>query len=115
MMNVMKLLSITGFGVLALAGCSSRPNAPSLTLSTQKSPEEYAQCVFPKWQRQNPEAIKSGSKGHYRIVVESKVAADEVLEIYKTTSGSEASLYQRALLPSTLGRKNLESAVRDCL
>jgi len=36
------------FASLLLTGCITAPNAPSLTLQTDKTPEGYVQCVVPK-------------------------------------------------------------------
>ncbi|SEI65360.1 hypothetical protein [Pseudomonas sp. NFR16] len=98
-----------------LAGCSSTPNNPSLNLDTRKSASEYAQCVFPKWQQIKPEASMTESKGHYKLLVVSKVTSDEILEIYKGNPTTRVFLYQRAPLSSAFGRNGLEQAARDCL
>ncbi|MDE1164171.1 MAG: hypothetical protein PW845_02025 [Pseudomonas sp.] len=111
----MRLLLVCGLAAMSLAGCISAPNTPNVTLSTSKAPQAYAECVYPKWLKEHPSTTKSGSQNHYRVVVESKINADEILEISKTTTGSKVSLYQRAPLASPFTRSALETAARDCL
>jgi len=111
----MRFFLVYGLIALSLVGCTSTPNSPNITLSTKKPPEEYARCVFPKWQKENSSTTMSVTKGHYKILVKSKVMADDILEVYKISLGSEVSIYQRMPLTSALGRGALESAAYDCL
>lgn len=111
----MRFFLASGLIALSLVGCTHVPNSPSLTLSTKKSPAEYAQCVLPKWQQEKPDTTMSEASSHYKIVAKSKVMADEILNIYKTSRGSEVSIYKRTPFPSLLGRGPLESAVHACL
>lgn len=104
-----------GLIALSFAGCTSAPNSPNITLSTTKLPEEYAKCVFPKWQMENSSTTMTASKGRYKIVVKSKVMADDILEVYKTSQGSEVAMYQRIPLASAVGRRALVQAAHDCL
>jgi hypothetical protein len=102
-------------GVLALllSGCAT-PNNPTQTLESSKTPEDYAHCVFPKVQKAKSVATLSGSQNHYKIVAGSKVAADDIIEIHKSTQGSKVSLYERAPITSPFGTA-LEKAARACL
>lgn len=83
---------------LLLAGCASAPNDPTLTLQTKKTPAEYADCVVPKLQGNALNPTVSQTQRSYRIVVPSKVAADNVLEAYKAPNGGKVFLYERHLL-----------------
>lgn len=103
-----------GLSALLLAGCVSAPNNPNQILQTSKSPEDYAQCVFPRVQKDKPAATLTGSQNHFRIVMGSKIAADDVIEIHKSSEGSKVSLYERAPLTSPFGT-SLEKAARKCL
>lgn len=102
---------------LLLSGCTSAPNAPTLTLQTRKAPADYAHCVLPKLQNDSVQATVSETQRSYRIVVSSKVAADDVLEAYKdkASNGGKVFLYERALLASTFGPSPLERAAQECL
>lgn len=100
---------------LLLSGCASAPNAPTLTLQTRKAPADYAHCVLPKLQNDALKATVSETQRSYRIVVSSKVSADEVLEAYKASNGGKVFLYERALLASTFGPSPLERAAQECL
>ncbi len=111
----MRFFLALGVITLSLMGCTHTPNSPNITLETNKLPKEYALCVFHKWQKEKPSTTISETRGHYRVVVESKAAADEILDIYKTAQGSKVSMYQRMPLSSVFGGGYLESVVRDCL
>ncbi|MBV6822023.1 hypothetical protein [Pseudomonas sp. PD9R] len=100
---------------LLLSGCASSPNAPTLTLQTTKAPADYANCVLPKLQHDALTATVSETQRSYRIVVSSKVAANDVLEAYKANTGGKIFLYERALLASTFGPSPLERAAQECL
>lgn len=100
---------------LLLSGCASAPNDPTLTLQTHKAPAEYAHCVLPKLQDDSLKTTVSETQRSYRIVVSSKVAADDVLEAYKASTGGKVFLYERTLLASTFGPSRLERAAQECL
>ncbi|RJX74097.1 hypothetical protein [Pseudomonas sp. LS-2] len=86
-----------------LAGCASAPNEPTLTLQTAKSPEQFTACVMPRLQGQAQGPILSQTQRHYRIVVPSSVAADNVIEAYKASGGGKVFVYERSLLTSGFG------------
>src|SRR3546814_17663466 len=93
----MRLLfaSSMAFASLLLAGCASAPNDPTLTLQTNKTPAQYADCVVPKLQDNAMRPTVSQSQRSYRIVVPSKVSADHVLEAYKAGTGGQVLRYDR--------------------
>ncbi|CAH0164500.1 hypothetical protein SRABI123_01037 [Pseudomonas sp. Bi123] len=98
-----------------LAGCASAPNDPTLTLQTKKTPAEYADCVVPKLQGNALHPTVSQTQRSYRIVVPSKVAADNVLEAYKAPNGGKVFLYERHLLASNFMPSSFERAAQECL
>ncbi|GID03143.1 MULTISPECIES: hypothetical protein [Pseudomonas] len=100
---------------LLLAGCASAPNDPTLTLQTKKTPAEYADCVVPKLQGNALNPTVSQTQRSYRIVVPSKVAADNVLEAYKAPNGGKVFLYERHLLASNFMPSSFERAAQECL
>lgn len=100
---------------LLLSGCASTPNDPTMTLQTNKSPADYTQCVLPKLKGDSLNATVSETQRSYRIVVSSKVAANDVLEAYKASTGGKVFLYERTLLASTFGPSSLERAAQACL
>ncbi|WP_322616698.1 hypothetical protein [Pseudomonas sp. BIC9C] len=102
------------FAPLLLAGCAT-PNDPTLTLQTAKSPEEYTHCVVPKLQHDALAPTVSQTQRSYRIVVSSKVAADNVLETYKASNGGKVFLYERKLLASAFVPSTFERAAQECL
>jgi hypothetical protein len=103
------------FSPLLLAGCASAPNDPTLTLQTSKTPAQYAECVVPKLQGSALNPMVSQTQRSYRIVVPSKVAADNVLEAYKAGSGGKVFIYERHLLASNLLPSSFERAAQECI
>ncbi|EJM17023.1 hypothetical protein ACEN9D_04375 [Pseudomonas sp. CT11-2] len=106
---------VMAFATLLLAGCASAPNDPTLTLQTKKTPAEYADCVVPKLQGSALHPTVSQTQRSYRIVVPSKVAADNVLEAYKAPNGGKVFLYERHLLASNFMPSSFERAAQECL
>ncbi|MHC8327636.1 hypothetical protein [Pseudomonas sp. LB1P83] len=100
---------------LLLAGCASAPNDPTLTLQTRKTPAQYADCVVPKLQGSALNPTVSQTQRSYRIVVPSKVSADNVLEAYKAGSGGKVFIYERHLLASNYLPSSFERAAQDCI
>jgi hypothetical protein len=106
---------VMAFAPLLLAGCASAPNDPTLVLQTKKTPAEYADCVVPKLQSRAMNPTVSQTQRSYRIVVPSKVAADNVLEAYKAPNGGKVFLYERQLLASSFMPSSFERTAQDCL
>jgi hypothetical protein len=106
---------VMAFAALLLAGCASAPNDPTLTFQTKKTPAEYADCVVPKLQDRALNPTVSQTQRSYRIVVPSKVAADNVLEAYKAPNGGKVFLYERHLLASNFMPSSFECAAQECL
>ena len=100
---------------LLLAGCASAPNDPTLTLQTRKTPAQFADCVVPKLQGSALHPTVSQTQRSYRIVVPSKVSADNVLEAYKAGSGGKVFIYERHLLASNFLPSSFERAAQDCI
>lgn len=109
------LVSTAALGFSALVGCVSTPNQPTLILQTAKTPEQYTDCVMPKLQDRALQPSLSQSQRHYRIVLSSSVAADNVLEAYKAPTGGKVFLYERRLLASSFTPSSFERAAQECL
>ncbi|WP_053151172.1 hypothetical protein [Pseudomonas sp. Pf153] len=108
-------IPVLAMASVLLAGCASAPNDPTLTLVTDKTPAEYADCVVPKLQGSTLNPTVSQTQRSYRIVVPSKVAADNVLEAYKAGNGGKVFIYERRLLASSLLPSSFERAAQDCI
>ncbi|KRP63512.1 hypothetical protein [Pseudomonas orientalis] len=102
------------FASLALAGCITAPNAPSLTLQTAKTPEGYVQCVLPKLEQHGITSTVTQNSRHAKVLLTSKIAADDVLEAYKSQDGTKVFLYERKPLASAIKASRLEQAAQDC-
>jgi uncharacterized lipoprotein YajG len=116
-LNPMRPLFVPVLAVasLLLGGCASAPNTPSLTLQTSKTPAQYADCVVPKLQGSELSPTVSQTQRSYRIVVPSKISADNVLEAYKAGTGGKVFIYERHLLASNLLPSSFERAAQDCI
>jgi hypothetical protein len=111
----MRFLLVSVVTSLLLSGCASAPNNPTLILETKKTPEAFTACVLPKLQQYAADTTMSETQGHYKIVVASKLAANNVLEAYKAPAGGKVFLYERAPLASTFGPSRLERATHECI
>jgi hypothetical protein len=111
-MRVLSMAAVTLTCAL-LAGCSISANGPSSTLQTDKTPEQYVDCIVPKLK--DYELSVSHSERSSRIVVSSKVTVDKVLETYKARNGGKVYLYERQLLASSLTPSSIERAALECL
>ncbi|WP_010171827.1 hypothetical protein [Pseudomonas sp. PAMC 25886] len=109
------LVPAMAFASVLMAGCASAPNAPTLTLQTAKEPEAYVQCVVPKFEKYEMTATVTRNSRHARIVVSSKIAADNILEVYKAQDGGKVFLYERKPVASPFKPSRFEHAARDCL
>jgi hypothetical protein len=105
----------SAFAFLLLAGCVSAPNVPTLTLQTSKAPDAYVQCVVPKLQEHAMASTVSQGSRHARVVVTSRIAADNVLEAYKAQDGGKVFLYERKPLASTFTPSRFEQVAQECL
>lgn len=109
---IVPLMTLT---TLLVVGCSSSANDPALTLHTDKSAEQYVDCVVPKLQQDNLDPVVSRDGRSLRIVLSSKITVDKVLETYRAEDGSKVYLYDRQLLASKLLPGSLERAAMECL
>lgn len=95
-------LSCLALALTVLAGCSSTPNQPTLELTTAKSPEAYSTCVMQKLQEDHQQPSLSQANRGYRVVLSSPVAASNVIEAYKGSTGGRVYVYQRSLFSNDL-------------
>ncbi|MBK5373495.1 hypothetical protein JFT81_02450 [Pseudomonas sp. TH43] len=112
----MKLI-VGALAVALLAGCSSpsdlMASAPSITVSSAKTPKAIALCVFPAWQEHNSNASMSETASGYRLVNGFAQQTDDVLDISSAKTGSVAKLYQRVAW-SQIGRGDLRESLQKC-
>lgn len=93
-----------------LSGCASVLDQPTVALATDKSPEEFAECVVPKLEAQALIPSLSQGQRHYRISLSSALATDKVIDAYKVSVGSKVFVYERTVLAA-----EFEQAARDCV
>ncbi|MFY0731814.1 hypothetical protein [Pseudomonas sp. NFX15] len=98
-----------------LAGCTTSPNNPTSTLQTNKSPEQYVDCLVPKLKGLEMSPVVSNTERSYRVVVSSKIAVDTVLQTHQSNEGGKVYLYERQLLASSFQPSRFERAAQECL
>jgi hypothetical protein len=103
------------FAAWLLAGCASSPNNPTSTLQTDKSPEQYVDCLVPKLKGQEMNPVVTARERSYRVVVSSKIAVDTVLQTHRAQDGGKVYLYERQLLASTFKPSGFERTAQECL
>ncbi|MFJ4384745.1 hypothetical protein ACIP02_10390 [Pseudomonas sp. NPDC089408] len=96
--------------VTSLAGCAT-PGNPTASKLTQKTPQEYAACVLPKWQAVAPQATQKSIAHGYRLTASSAVASDDVLDVVDSREGSRATFYKGSFLSGD----KLRQAAKECL
>lgn len=110
---------ITAMALVVLAGCAApgdlKKNDPTISATSNKSPKQYALCVFPKWQEERSASTMSETENGYRLIVATDMMTDELLEVFDSGKGSKVALYQRMPWSKMWGRGALEDAVRRCL
>lgn len=93
MKNVAMALIVAGL----LAGCSSKSEQPgdaSFTASTAKAPEQYADCLLPKWQAWRPEAQQSTTDTGVKLIASAGFTqAYLVALVDRASSGSQVKLF----------------------
>ena len=79
---------------LLLTGCITAPNAPSLTLQTNKTPDGYVQCVLPKLEKHGMIIAQLATGGGKSRVARLAYARIRRKTLFLTTRG--ALMYQFA-------------------
>ena len=72
------------------------------------------QCVLPKLEKHGISSTVTQNSRHAKVVLTSKIAADDVLEAYKAGEGAKVFLYERKPLASTITPSRLEIAAKEC-
>jgi uncharacterized lipoprotein YajG len=110
---------LTPLALVVLAGCATpgdlKQNDPTISAASNKSPKQYALCVFPKWQEERSTSTMSETEKGYRLIVATDMMTDELLEVVDSGKGSQVALFQRMPWSKMWGRGALEDAVRRCL
>ncbi len=104
-----------GCCLLAARRLRLRTKRPDADLADPQDPAQYADCVVPKLQSSALNPTVSQTQRSYRIVVPSKVSADNVLEAYKAGNGGKVFIYERHLLASNFLPSSFERAAQDCI
>lgn len=99
-----------------LAGCSTsglEKDAPAFSSHTNKSPQQYARCLAPKWQGYNPSTSSVETEAGYKIVASTAFSGVVALAIVdRLTSGSSV----RVFLPMDwAGTSGWKDSARKCI
>ncbi|MFF7710217.1 hypothetical protein [Pseudomonas sp. NPDC007930] len=80
-----------------LAGCSSKeeqPDGASFTASSAKAPEQYADCLLPKWQAWRPQAEQRATDTGVKLTASAGFTqAYMVAMVDRDPGGSNVKLY----------------------
>ncbi|PVZ19861.1 MULTISPECIES: hypothetical protein [unclassified Pseudomonas] len=80
-----------------LAGCSSQQqddNAPTWSGTSSKAPEQYGQCLLPKWQTWRPQARQDVTDSGVRLVASAGFTQALIsASIDRDGSGSKVQLF----------------------
>ncbi|KAB0532830.1 MULTISPECIES: hypothetical protein [Pseudomonas] len=110
------------FGVLSvismalLVGCSTsglEKDSPAFSSQTNKSPQQYARCLAPKWQEYNPSTSAIETESGYKIAASTTFSGVVALAIIdQANSGSSV----RVFLPMDwVGTSGWKDAAKKCI
>lgn len=112
-------LSIIAAATLLIAGCYSPSEliqkGPTYSAQTEKSPKQYALCVFPQWQEARPDATLSETESGYRLLSGNDMNTNEILQVSKSAGGSDVRFYQRSYLDFGAGKATALESTKSCL
>lgn len=108
--------AFTALALIALAGCTihgREGDGPDLEVKTNKTPQEYARCLGPKWLSMNPATTSVETEQGYKIAASATYyGVVSLASIEPSAEGSNIKAY----FPLTkLGTDGWKQPVIDCL
>ncbi|SDS74997.1 hypothetical protein SAMN04489803_2141 [Pseudomonas chlororaphis] len=99
-----------------LVGCSTsglEKDSPAFSSQTNKSPQQYARCLAPKWQEYNPSTSAIETESGYKIAASTTFSGVVALAIIdQANSGSSV----RVFLPMDwVGTSGWKDAAKKCI
>lgn len=100
----------------ALAGCSTsgiQQGAPSFSAKSQKTPQQYARCLGPKWQEFNPSTSSIETESGYKL--SASTAFSGVVALAVVDNASSGSLVKVFLPMDWAGTAGWKDAAKACI
>ncbi|NWB09051.1 lipoprotein [Pseudomonas sp. D5002] len=107
---------IAAVAVVMLAGCSTsgvQEGAPSFSAQSQKTPQQYARCLGPKWQEFNPSTSSIETESGYKISASTAFTGVVALAVVDKSSGG--SLVKVFLPMDWTGTAGWKDAAKACI
>jgi hypothetical protein len=109
-------LFVGALALVALAGCTIQgreSDGPDLQVKSNKTPQEYARCLGPKWLAINPATTSVETEQGYKIAASGTYyGVISLASIERETGGSAIKAY----FPATkIGTDGWKQPVIDCL
>lgn len=109
-------LFIGALALVALAGCSTsgvQEGKPSFSAQSQKTPQQYARCLGPKWQEFNPSTSSIETESGYKI--SASTAFTGVVALAVVDKSSDGSLVKIFLPMDWTGTAGWKNAAKACI
>ena len=107
-------LFVGALALVALAGCSTsgmQQGAPSFSAQSQKTPQQYARCLGPKWQEFNPSTSSIETESGYKLSASTAFSGVVALAVVdKSSSGSLVKVFLPMDWAGTAGWKDSAKA-----
>jgi len=107
---------IGALALIALAGCSTsgmQQGAPSFSAQSQKTPQQYARCLGPKWQEFNPSTSSIETETGYKISASTAFSGVVALAVVDQSRGG--SLVKVFLPMDWVGTSGWKDSARACI
>jgi hypothetical protein len=107
--------ALVALALAALVGCTTtglQERVPAYSGSSQKTPQNLARCLAPKWQEINSSTSSVETQSGYKIAVSSLFAGTIALA---TIDGSASGSTVKVFLPSDwAGTQGWKDAAKNC-
>ncbi len=107
-------LFVGALALVALVGCSTsgvQQGAPSFSAQSQKTPQQYARCLGPKWQEFNPSTSSIETESGYKLSASTAFTGVVALAVVdKSSGGSRVEVFLPMDWAGTAGWKDAAKA-----
>ncbi|NWB63896.1 hypothetical protein [Pseudomonas sp. F1002] len=109
-------LFVGALALVALVGCSTsgvQQRAPSFSAQSQKTPQQYARCLGPKWQEFNPSTSSIETESGYKLSASTAFTGVVALAVVDKSSGG--SLVEVFLPMDWAGTAGWKDTAKACI
>ena len=110
------LIAAVAVAVAMLAGCSTsgmQQGTPSFSAQSQKTPQQYARCLGPKWQGINPSTSSIETETGYKISASTAFTGVVALAVIDRSQGG--SLVKVFLPMDWAGTSGWKDSAKTCI